>query len=95
MEMGKLAAKRIVVWVVMGLLVGGLAADLWWRQGSNETRRELAELKASQARQGQQLEELKGKLAGAEAEANQLREQLKTEQALRHRLEEVLSRGKK
>lgn len=88
MDLKKPFLKRAVVWLISGLLVGALAADVWWRQRASDLRRQLAG-------QTQQTAEMESKLAGAEARIKQLTGELAAEQALRQRLEDLVNRGRK
>jgi Tfp pilus assembly protein PilO len=88
MDLTKFAVKRVIVWLIAGILVGGLAADLWWRQRSANVERELAE-------ERQRASETQSKLAGAEAGVKRLADELKTERQRREQLERLVSEGRK
>jgi hypothetical protein len=82
MELGKALAKRIAVWSVLGLVGGGVAADMFWRQKSG---REQAALRAQQT---QELERLAGQI-------KTLNDELAAERLRREALERSLSEGRK
>ena len=82
MNLPKALVKRVAVWTVLGLVGGGFAADMLWRQKSGQ---EQAALRA------QQTEEL----ARLEAQVKALTDQLAAERLRREALERVLSEGKK
>ena len=82
MELGKAAAKRIAVWGVIGLVGGGFAADLLWRQKSAQ---EQAALRADHT---QEMERLAGQV-------KDLTYQLAAERLRREALERALSEGRK
>ena len=82
MDLTKLFLKRAAVWLILGLLGAGVAADLWWRQRQAS---ELAELKTRHADQ----------LHEAETKINRLTEELRAERQRREALERVLSEGRK
>ncbi len=82
MDLRKFAAKRVVVWVILGLLGGGVAADVWWRQRGAQQQAAL------KARNGEELRQ-------AEAQIKQLTEQLEAERQRREALERQLSEGRK
>jgi hypothetical protein len=82
MDMRKAVVKRVAVWAVLGLVGGGFAADLLWRQKGAQ---EQATLRAQQT---QELERL-----GAQVKA--LTDQLAAERLRREALERALSEGRK
>jgi hypothetical protein len=82
MDLPKALVKRVAVWTVLGLVGGGFAADMIWRQKSAQ---EQAGLRA------QQTEEL----ARLEAQAKALTDQLAAERLRREALERSLSEGRK
>lgn len=82
MDLGKAVAKRIAVWGVLGLVGGGFAADMLWRQKSAH---EQAALQAQQAQEMQRLAE----------QVKALTDQLAAERLRREALERSLSEGKK
>jgi hypothetical protein len=82
MDVGKPLAKRIAVWGVIGLVGGGVAADLLWRQKSAQ---EQAALRAQQADALKRLEE----------QVKAVTDQLAAEKLRREALERTLSEGRK
>lgn len=82
MDLRKAVVKRVAVWTVLGLVGGGFAADLIWRQKSGQEQTAL---------RAQQTEEL----ARLEAQVKALTDQLAAERLRREALERVLSEGKK
>jgi len=78
MDFKKFGAKRLVVWLVVGLLGGGIAADLWERQRS---ARDLADVKIQQAEQ----------LKDAQAKIDWLTKDLDAERHRREALEGLLA----
>ncbi|MGH7418796.1 MAG: hypothetical protein ACREKB_13575 [Candidatus Rokuibacteriota bacterium] len=82
MELGKALAKRIAVWSVLGLVGGGVAADMFWRQKSGQ------EQAALRAQQTQELERLAGQI-------KTLNDELAAERLRREALERSLSEGRK
>ncbi|HKA64012.1 MAG TPA: hypothetical protein VKH83_16365 [Methylomirabilota bacterium] len=82
MELGKAGAKRIAVWGLLGLVGGGFAADLLWRQKSAQ---EQAALRADHT---QEMERLAGQV-------KDLTDQLAAERLRREALERALSEGRK
>ena len=82
MDLGKAAVKRIAVWVVLGLIGGGVAADTLWRQKSAQ---EQAALRAHQTQELQRLNN----------QAKELTDQLAAERLRREALERSLSEGRK
>ena len=82
MDLGKAVAKRIAVWGVLGLVGGGFAADMLWRQKSAQ---EQAALQAQQTQEMQRLAE----------QVKALTDQLDAERLRREALERSLSEGKK
>ena len=82
MDFRKAALKRVAVWTVLGLVGGGFAADLLWRQKSAQ---EQTSLKNQQAQELQRLE----------TEVKSLTDQLAAERLRREALERALSEGKK
>ena len=102
MELRRFFAKRAVAWLVLGLLGGGIATEVWWRQHARNIEEQLKHLQASadsdRSRAGKAESQLSA--AGAEMkrlkeEAERLTQQLKAERDLRHRYEDLVSRGKK
>ena len=82
MDFRKATLKRVAVWTVLGLVGGGFAADMLWRQKSAQ---EQATLKSQQ---GEELQRL-------EAEVKSLTDQLAAERLRREALERALSEGRK
>ena len=82
MDLGKAFAKRVAVWTVLGLVGGGFAADMLWRQKSGQ---EQAGLRAQQAEELQRLE----------GQVKALTDQLAAERLRREALERALSEGRK
>ena len=82
MDIRKVALKRVAVWTVLGLVGGGFAADMLWRQKGAQ---EQASLRSQQAEELQRLE----------AQVKSLTDQLAAERLRREALERALSEGKK
>jgi|GEM_PF-1188912 cell division protein FtsB len=82
MDFRKAVLKRVAVWTVLGLVGGGFAADLLWRQKSAQ---EQTTLKSQQAEELQRLE----------AQVKSLTDQLAAERLRREALERALSEGRK
>ena len=82
MNLSKAATKRIAVWGVIGLVGGGVAADLLWRQRSAQ---EQAALRADHARE---MERLAGQV-------KDLTDELAAERLRREAVERALSEGRK
>jgi uncharacterized protein HemX len=82
MDLGKAVVKRIAVWAVLGLVGGGFAADMLWRQKSAQ---EQAALRTQQTQELQRLAE----------QVKALTDQLAAERLRREALERSLSEGKK
>jgi len=82
MDAKKTLLKRIAVWTVLGVVGGGVAADMLWRQKGAQ---EQANLRAQQTQDLQQLE----------AQLKALTDQLAAEQLRREALERSLSEGRK
>jgi uncharacterized protein HemX len=82
MDLGKAVVKRIAVWAVLGLVGGGFAADMLWRQKSAQ---EQAALRTQQTQDLQRLAE----------QVKALTDQLAAERLRREALERSLSEGKK
>ncbi len=78
MDFKKFFLKRAVVWLILGLIGGGVAADWWERQRAAS---DIADLKV---RQADQLEEAKTKIT-------RLTEQLTAERQRREALEGALA----
>lgn len=82
MELKKALVKRVAVWTVAGVVGGGVAADLLWRQRGTQ---EQADLRAQQT----------GELQNLEAQVKTLTDQLDAERLRREALERSLSEGRK
>jgi Skp family chaperone for outer membrane proteins len=82
MELKKALVKRVAVWTVVGIVGGGVAADLLWRQRGTQ---EQADLRAQQT----------GELQNLEAQVKTLTDQLAAERLRREALERSLSEGRK
>jgi len=82
MDIRKALVKRVAVWTVLGLVGGGFAADMIWRQKSAQ---EQAGLRAQQT----------DELARLEAQVKALTDQLAAERLRREALERALSEGRK
>ena len=82
MELKKALVKRVAVWTVVGIVGGGVAADLLWRQRGTQ---EQADLRAQQT----------GELQNLEAQVKTLTDQLDAERLRREALERSLSEGRK
>jgi Skp family chaperone for outer membrane proteins len=82
MELKKALVKRVAVWTVVGVVGGGVAADLLWRQRGTQ---EQADLRAQQT----------GELQNLEAQVKTLTDQLAAERLRREALERSLSEGRK
>jgi len=78
MDFKRFAAKKVVVWLVIGLIGGGIAGDLWERQRSAQ---DLAEVKVQQAE----------RLKDAQAKIDRLMKDLDAERHRRETLEGVLA----
>ena len=82
MDLGKTVAKRIAVWGVLGLVGGGFAADMLWRQKGAQ---EQASLRAQQTEELQRLQ----------AQVKSLTDEVAAERLRREALERALSEGRK
>ncbi|MGH7317949.1 MAG: hypothetical protein ACREI6_03880 [Candidatus Rokuibacteriota bacterium] len=82
MDVSKATLKRVAVWGVLGLVGGGVAADLLWRQKSTQEQATLS------TQQTQELQKM-------EAEVKTLTDQLAAERLRREALERSLSEGRK
>jgi Skp family chaperone for outer membrane proteins len=82
MDVTKALVKRVAVWTVLGVVGGGVAADMLWRQKSVQ---EQANLRAQQT---EELQRLEGQL-------KTLTDQLAAERLRREALERSLSEGRK
>lgn len=102
MDVRRFVTTRVVVWLVLGLVGGGLAADLWWRQHTRAVDQQLKQLQAGaesdRARADKAQAELSAtgtELTRVKEEVERLKEQLTTERDLRHRYEDLAARGRK
>lgn len=102
MDIKRFLTTRVIVWLVLGLLGGGIAADGWWRQHTRDVEQRLKQLQASAEADQAQAAKLASELAatGAEvkrlkAEVERLTAEVKSERDLRHRYEGLVSRGQK
>jgi len=82
MDVTKALVKRVAVWTVLGVVGGGVAADMLWRQKGTQ---EQANLRAQQTEELQRLE----------AQLKTLNDQLAAERLRREALERSLSEGRK
>ena len=82
MDVTKALVKRVAVWTVLGVVGGGVAADMLWRQKGTQ---EQANLSAQQTEELQRLE----------AQLKTLNDQLAAERLRREALERSLSEGRK
>jgi uncharacterized protein HemX len=82
MDVTKSLLKRVAVWTVLGILGGGVAADMLWRQKGAQ---EQAGLRAQQSEEMKRLEE----------QVKSLTDQLAAERLRREALERSLSEGRK
>jgi len=102
MDLRRFFTKRAVVWLVLGLIGGGIAADGWWRQHTRAVDQELKQLQASAESERSRAGKVESQLSATGAEMKRLKdeverltEQLKAERDLRHRYEDLASRGQK
>lgn len=82
MDVTKALLKRVAVWTVLGVVGGGVAADMLWRQKGAQEQANL------RGQQSQELERLQGQL-------KELNDQLAAERLRREALERSLSEGRK
>lgn len=82
MDVTKALVKRVAVWTVLGIVGGGVAADMIWRQRGTQ---EQANLRAQQTEELQRLE----------TQVKTLTDQLAAERLRREALERSLSEGRK
>ena len=82
MDFRKAVLKRVAVWIVLGLVGGGFAADMLWRHKSAQAQ---AALRSQQTEALQRLE----------AQVKSLTDQLAAERLRREALERALSEGRK
>ena len=82
MDVTKALLKRVAVWTVLGVVGGGVAADMLWRQKGAQEQASL------RGQQSQELERMQGQL-------KELTDQLAAERLRREALERSLSEGRK
>jgi Skp family chaperone for outer membrane proteins len=82
MDVTKALLKRVAVWTVLGVVGGGVAADMLWRQKGAQEQTTL------RAQQTQELQRL-------ETDLKALTDQLAAERLRREALERSLSEGRK
>jgi len=82
MDVTKTLLKRVAVWTVLGVVGGGVAADMLWRQKGAQEQASL------RGQQSQELERMQGQL-------KELTDQLAAERLRREALERSLSEGRK
>jgi hypothetical protein len=82
MDLRKAVLKRVAVWGVLGLVGGGFAADMLWRQKGAQ---EQAALRTQQTQELQRME----------AQVKALNDELAAERLRREALERSLSEGRK
>jgi Skp family chaperone for outer membrane proteins len=82
MDVTKVLVKRLAVWTMLGIVGGGVAADMIWRQRGTQ---EQADLRAQQTEELQRLE----------TQVKTLTDQLAAERLRREALERSLSEGRK
>lgn len=82
MDLSRATARRIAVWGAIGLLGGGVAADLLWRQKSAQ---EQAALRTDHTQEMQRLAD----------QVKDLTDQLAAERLRREAVERALSEGRK
>lgn len=82
MDLSRATARRIAVWGTIGLLGGGVAADLLWRQKSAQ---EQAALRTDHTQEMQRLAD----------QVKDLTDQLAAERLRREAVERALSEGRK
>jgi hypothetical protein len=81
-DLSRATARRIAVWGAIGLLGGGVAADLLWRQKSAQ---EQAALRTDHTQEMQRLAD----------QVKDLTDQLAAERLRREAVERALSEGRK
>jgi Skp family chaperone for outer membrane proteins len=82
MDVTKAVVKRVAAWTVLGVVGGGVAADMFWRQKGTQ---EQATLRTQQTEELQRLD----------GELKTLTDQLAAERLRREALERLLSEGRK
>jgi len=65
---GKSILRRAVVWLILGLIGGGIAADLWWRQATRGTDKQVKQLQTEIDSEKMRAQQLESKLAEAGGE---------------------------
>jgi uncharacterized protein HemX len=102
MDVKRFFTARAVVWLVLGLLGGGIAGDIWWRQHARDVKQQLNQLQRSVESERTRAGALESALSACGAEMKHLKEeverltkQLNVERDLRHRYEDLVSRGRK
>lgn len=95
MDIKKLIVSRPLVWLLLGLIGGGLTLDQWWRHHTAGLVRQLTDLEARDKEQVKRADELEARLTRNEEELKALKEELTQERDLRQRYERVLSEGRK
>lgn len=95
MDIRKFFVSRALVWLLVGLVGGGLALDQWWRRHTAGLVRQLTDLEAREKEQAKRADELQARLTRDEEELKALKDELKQERDLRQRYERVLSEGRK
>jgi uncharacterized protein HemX len=102
MDLRRFLTTRAVVWLILGLIGGGIAADLWWRHHTRAVDEQLRAVRASAeseraraAKVESDLSAASGELKRLKEEVERLNEQVKAERELRHRYEDLASRGRK
>jgi len=82
--------------LVLGLIGGGLAADVWRQQEKKSLMAQLQqEQLATAGAERARMDEIQSKLARAEKELTQLRAQVVAERDLRHRYEDLVAKRRK
>jgi len=101
-DLKRFLTKRAIVWLVIGLLGGGLATELWEGRRAGELEQRLAEQQRrlgqdeARARElGAKLEQAEARLRDAERRLKESDERLAAERRLRHKYEEALNQGRK
>ena len=102
MDIKRFVTTRAVVWLVLGLLGGAIAADVLWRHHTGKLEEHLKELRASAEAERSRAASAASQLSAAGAELKRLKEdverltqQVKSERELRHQYEDLVSRGQK
>jgi len=102
MDLRRFFTTRAVVWLVLGLIGGGIAADVWWRQHTRAVDDQLKQVQTSAESERVRAGKAESQLAATgdemkrlKEEVERLTEQLRAERDLRHRYEDLVSRGQK